>query len=308
MNLDNPFLKIRTRSILVWFILSIPVLIITILGLTIFSKIASDFYKINLPVNYLHNPLSILIISQVWLYGLMLFWCLDRCRKSQINFQQILGKLPNLQRLFYLLLLFIPLILFSLGSGRFYYAFVNLFFPSVGQEIGQQQIFAGEAETYVPLIYNLIQIFSIVIIAPIVEEILFRGIILQRWSTKWGVRRGIIFSSLAFGVLHFNIIGLFMFGVVMSLLYLKTRTLFIPMIVHALNNFGAIILEIFVSRLGDRMAKSDLEIVSSSNSLGIICLSLSLPLLVIFFYKTWPSKRQTIPYLANLDRINISMN
>lgn len=89
------------------------------------------------------------------------------------------------------------------------------------------------------ILLNVITFCSIVIMAPIFEEYLFRGVLLQRWSQKWNVRRAIIVSSLIFAVLHTDIIGAFLYGVVMSLLYLKTQSLLVPILCHILNNLIA---------------------------------------------------------------------
>ena len=74
-------------------------------------------------------------------------------------------------------------------------------------------------------------------LAPALEEILFRGVLMQRWSYRWGTSTGVIASSALFAVLHGEWIGHFFFGVAMSALYLRTRKLWVPMAAHALNNF-----------------------------------------------------------------------
>ncbi len=40
---------------------------------------------------------------------------------------------------------------------------------------------------------------------------------------KWGIKKAVIISSIIFGLGHFDVIGAFMFGVVMCLLYIKTK-------------------------------------------------------------------------------------
>ncbi len=89
------------------------------------------------------------------------------------------------------------------------------------------------------LLLNIIAFCSVVIMAPIFEEYLFRGVLLQRWSQKWNVRKAIIVSSLIFAVLHADILGAFLYGVVMSLLYLRTQSLLVPILCHMLNNLIA---------------------------------------------------------------------
>ena len=76
-----------------------------------------------------------------------------------------------------------------------------------------------------------------VVCAPFVEELLFRGFLLHRWARRWGTGPAVIASSALFAVLHGEWIGHFLFAVAMCALYLRTRTLWLPILAHALSNF-----------------------------------------------------------------------
>jgi membrane protease YdiL (CAAX protease family) len=74
---------------------------------------------------------------------------------------------------------------------------------------------------------------------PIAEEFIFRGLLLNRIIKKTNMWGGILISSLVFAVVHMQaekLIATFLFGVVASLIYLKTRNLFIPILIHILHN------------------------------------------------------------------------
>ena len=90
-----------------------------------------------------------------------------------------------------------------------------------------------------PLLPNLLSLVATCVLAPALEEMLFRGIILPRWTHRWGPVSGIIASSALFGVLHVDPLGAFVFGVAMCALYLRSQSLALPMLCHALNNFVA---------------------------------------------------------------------
>jgi membrane protease YdiL (CAAX protease family) len=94
-----------------------------------------------------------------------------------------------------------------------------------------------------PLLPNVLSFVSLVILAPILEELAFRGVLLHRWSQKWGMTSAILISSLLFGVAHPDVIGAFAFGVAMSIIYLKTQTLIVPILCHAFTNIIAILSE-----------------------------------------------------------------
>ncbi|WP_075618911.1 CPBP family intramembrane glutamic endopeptidase [Paenisporosarcina indica] len=89
--------------------------------------------------------------------------------------------------------------------------------------------------------YLAFTIISIAIIAPIAEEFIFRGVLLKRMIAKTSMWTGIVISSVLFGILHADIIGAFIFGVVASLLYIKTNNLFVPILLHLFNNSIAMI-------------------------------------------------------------------
>jgi membrane protease YdiL (CAAX protease family) len=80
-----------------------------------------------------------------------------------------------------------------------------------------------------------------VVAAPIVEEVLFRGILMQRWARRWGTTTGVVASSALFAIGHEEWIGHFLFGAALALLYLRTRSLWLPIAAHALNNGVALL-------------------------------------------------------------------
>ena len=79
-----------------------------------------------------------------------------------------------------------------------------------------------------------------VIMAPLLEEVIFRGII-QRGLIKGGMKPGyaILIASVAFGLVHGNpwqFVGATLLGIVMGVVYHKTKTLLLPILLHAFNN------------------------------------------------------------------------
>lgn len=89
-------------------------------------------------------------------------------------------------------------------------------------------------------------IISSVIIAPIFEELLFRGIILQKLNKHFGLIISILISSILFGIIHDfgGIFSAFIFGICMCILYIKSNNILVPIFAHSLNNLIAEILTI----------------------------------------------------------------
>lgn len=92
-----------------------------------------------------------------------------------------------------------------------------------------------------PVIYSVEEkiytFLLIVIAAPIVEEFLFRGILLHNRIQKSGVFWGVLFTSFIFGMLHpLTFASSFVAGLFFSYLYLYYRNIWIPILAHALMN------------------------------------------------------------------------
>ena len=81
------------------------------------------------------------------------------------------------------------------------------------------------------------------LIGPLAEEIFFRGFMLAAMVNTLGVLRGVIAGSALFAISHGDIgvvVPAFMSGLLLSLLYLKTRSLGPPFMAHMLQNLLAL--------------------------------------------------------------------
>lgn len=86
-------------------------------------------------------------------------------------------------------------------------------------------------------------IISIVIIAPISEEMIMRGIILEGLLHKYKPMTAIIISALFFGAMHMNIpqfVNAFFIGFISGVIYYKTNSLILSIAAHMTNNIFVI--------------------------------------------------------------------
>lgn len=216
-----------------------------------------------------------------------------RLHKLKLNFFRLLGRTrPHSWKLLIALVIFI--LLFSLGSAQLFYYFLSFSHPAFVESHLQHNLFLSSSETFYPELYNFLTLIAVLIVAPITEEFIFRGILLHRWAAKWGMTPGLLISALLFGLLHSNVIGLFVFGLMMALLYLKTRSLFVPIACHALNNFLAVVLEVVSSS-----PVAVLEQLHTYWWIGLVYLVLSAPCLIWFIYRQWPRHSSCLPYFMN---------
>lgn len=79
----------------------------------------------------------------------------------------------------------------------------------------------------------------IVMVAPLTEEPLFRGLILGGFAQRYSVRAAVLWSALLFAMVHLNpyqLAGAFVLGLLFGWLFLKTGSLWPCIFAHALNN------------------------------------------------------------------------
>lgn len=82
-------------------------------------------------------------------------------------------------------------------------------------------------------------IIAVVVIAPIVEEIIFRGLILKGFLKHYSVKKSIIISALLFGIIHMNpwqFVSALVGGTILGWWYVKTDSILVSIFGHALNN------------------------------------------------------------------------
>jgi len=85
-----------------------------------------------------------------------------------------------------------------------------------------------------------------VVMAPVFEEIIFRGII-QKGLINGGMKpvKAIWISSIVFGLVHGNpwqFVGAVLLGFVLGTVYYKTKSLLLPMLLHGFNNLVSTLL------------------------------------------------------------------
>ena len=85
---------------------------------------------------------------------------------------------------------------------------------------------------------GIFSLVSVVLISPVAEELMFRGVFLNKLRLIVPTLFAILISSLLFASLHSfgSITSAFVFGICMALLYLKTDNILVPILAHFLNN------------------------------------------------------------------------
>ena len=137
-------------------------------------------------------------------------------------------------------LIFISTVILFIASGLIFYIAQQLA-PDVNLNQEQEIIFTQASGN----LQIALAFMALVIIAPIVEETIFRGFMLPAFARRFGIVPAAIFTSLLFGAIHWQLnVGIitFIMGLLLSWLYYATRSLWPAIMFHSLKNLLAFVL------------------------------------------------------------------
>ncbi|MDR2512517.1 MAG: CPBP family intramembrane metalloprotease [Puniceicoccales bacterium] len=93
---------------------------------------------------------------------------------------------------------------------------------------------------------------SVVIAAPLAEEVFFRGVLYPRFKRGLGVWRASSLTGLLFGLVHFNVgafLPLAFMGAYFCLVYEKTGSLYAPIVAHGLFNLQSFLVVVLFPKM-----------------------------------------------------------
>lgn len=271
---SSPFDTFRSRSLIGgWLLLVFPVLVVSLA-----SYREPRGQAAQMAAGYLA-------------YGVMALWAIFMMRHHRVSWRFLLGH-GDWRTHGRLVLLAIPLMAFALGGiWLIYYplSFINPDLVTSLLSVGEEDNLAGQWAR------DALVFGQVAIVAPIVEEVVFRGLLLHRWARKWGNRKALFWTSILFGVLHVDLLGGFVFGYALGLLYVVTRSLALPMAVHILHNGLALVLQASLLHFGvDTEFK--LEEFHRDWWLGPVCLFFGTIGLWYVARRYWPEPGWRMPY------------
>jgi len=115
---------------------------------------------------------------------------------------------------------------------------------SLGYQVEPQDVVRMFLESHVPLWQQVYLSFLAVVIAPITEELLFRGLCLTAALKVMPVREAVLLVSVFFAFVHQHpesAVSLFILAATLSLAYLHTGNLLVPILMHAGFNASQLI-------------------------------------------------------------------
>ncbi|WP_250675790.1 CPBP family intramembrane glutamic endopeptidase (plasmid) [Paraclostridium ghonii] len=151
----------------------------------------------------------------------------------------------------------------------------------------------------------ILWLITIVILAPILEEIVFRRVLFKRLNMKFSFISSSIISSLIFGFGHesLSILGAVVFGVACCVLYKKYNNLLVPISVHVINNLSVGILST-ISYFNGTLNETTTTITSLDIKIylisGILLTLITLIIFIRFIIKNKQYLRKKEKVLQNL--------
>lgn len=128
--------------------------------------------------------------------------------------------------------------------GSFCVQLLEKIFSMTGHELSDHALTMHQGQL-LPLVMISI---SCVITGPILEEILFRGIILKNMK-KYGKMSAVFISAICFTIFHFNFLQIvtpFLIGILLGILTIETDSIKPAVIAHILNNAAVFLPDIWL--------------------------------------------------------------
>jgi len=124
-------------------------------------------------------------------------------------------------------------------------------------------MFPKSAEYYMETIGGIITEFPLwaalliaAVFAPLLEEVLFRGVMLVSFLKRYPAIVAILFSSLFFAAAHFSpfhVVGTILIALLLGYGMYITKTLWVPILMHVLNNGLSILVGRYYPEIGAQL-------------------------------------------------------
>lgn len=217
------------------------------------------------------NKLNITVPAELLAQFFILMFFVYALRKTNNLKSSLTSAGEYWKEIFYLLVI-------NFLFGFFVLSLLSLFAPDISNNL------FNPSPNMLSFIYVVI---STVIIVPIIEELMFRGVILNALNNRVNFIYAIVISSVLFSLFHGfgRLTPTFFFGLCMCVIYLKTNNITIPIIIHVLNNaLGTICTDVY--NIG-------VILTNHLNSITFIISTVSGILILFYLYKNIKTLRSS---------------
>lgn len=144
----------------------------------------------------------------------------------------------------------------KLSRNSFVWILVGIILVFLGQMVGSlldKSVFqlttqsANTSSTVATAAISPVALISIVLLAPLIEEFVFRYAAINILTRKFKQTWSILISSFFFSIMHFDfpfIFGYFLIGLVLAVVYVRTNRLLVSFVVHASMNLIVVMFQV----------------------------------------------------------------
>jgi membrane protease YdiL (CAAX protease family) len=207
-------------------------LLVLVFFLMIMLSISVGILEVIVDFPFTKHPATLAVVNLIAI-GLILMWGL---KKVKASFKNVFSLVPIR------ISLFLPISLTIIGVGILLSELDNLLRTVLPMP-------AGIADFYAKLLLGQTSLWGsfvvLVVVAPLTEELLFRGFILRGFLSHYSRRKAVLASAILFGAFHLNpwqFLEATILGVLFAWLFVRTRSLLPCIYGHALINALPIIL------------------------------------------------------------------
>jgi membrane protease YdiL (CAAX protease family) len=181
-------------------------------------------------------PLALMVLS-----GFLAAWVIVLLKYGRDSRRALALRAPDWRHVGCLVVLLPPLTIVKVGTASWLetaYLTAGVFESQLAPPPAYEAFAEGVGERTAPLAVVIIIVFAAVLPA-VWEELYLRGFLGRGLVARWGVVPGIALTSILFGALHFHPIQSVLTaisGIVLHVVYLWSRSLFAPILLHAANN------------------------------------------------------------------------
>ncbi|MFG0334970.1 MAG: CPBP family intramembrane glutamic endopeptidase, partial [Maioricimonas sp. JB049] len=224
-------------------VLQIVIAIPLMIGLAV--RAGGDWMDVNGPLDEMGPNGRMLMFGLPTLLAFVLLavpilWRLGRRPTATLNLS-----LPNATQLAIVVSTVLPL---SLIADGLYWA-ANEQWQALVEQIPLFEVLEGASvmetlDAQVKGASVLVLLLFIAVVPAVGEELVFRGLIGRGLVARWGVAMGVLLTSVLFAVVHMyppHVAAIFPVGMVIHLVYLATRSFWMPVLFHFVNNASAVL-------------------------------------------------------------------
>lgn len=227
-----------------------------------------------------------LVLMVIFPYGLLgvfpFLWFFYQFKRQNIGVSRVIQTKGIIREIPHILGVVPLLILFTIGAFWLTQYILTFVSPEyVTKSLSEDIPFPKNK------IIFFLMLINVSIIGPIAEEFIFRGLLLNRITYKTNLIIGMILTNVLFGFFHADLLGSFVFGLIMSLLYLRSNNILLPIICHVLNNSIASFMSIFFPNSLSLFEISTISDLHSNMTPNIVLLLLTSPLICLYIIKNY---------------------